>query len=366
MTVNILLLGVVTALFSEEIYLGEALTCLHCNGVYQPRHCRAVVDCFKGELCGVEKVLNNYGDFVYNLGCVSAAECSNNHAVNKSNTEACRNCCESDLCNSEGCGEPGYPVSRGPVCYSCSVYREGRHCHNIDFCKIGEMCLFQETVEFGDSIITVQCTNAHSCQEKDHSILVGRNADYKQMDARTTEQHICEACCSDDLCNKDCNTAHKSGNTFAVETTSSTLPTTTKSTMWTTKKPTAVTTTTTTTTTTATTRSSKSPYITTTTPSTGHSFQSTTFGVIPTTVIGGNSVLAIFGPDIVTYMRFNITRVVRGKDWKWGEQDGHTAGTITKWDSTPHWVDVEWDSGSSNSYRMGAEGGKYDLYIVSL
>ena len=28
------------------------------------------------------------------------------------------------------------------------------------------------------------------------------------------------------------------------------------------------------------------------------------------------------------------------------------------------WIDVSWDSGSSNSYRMGAEG-KYDLTLAS-
>ncbi|KAI8478850.1 E3 ubiquitin-protein ligase HTD1, partial [Branchiostoma belcheri] len=42
-------------------------------------------------------------------------------------------------------------------------------------------------------------------------------------------------------------------------------------------------------------------------------------------------------------------RVVRGLDWKWRDQDG--------------WVDVTWDAGGSNSYRMGAEG-KYDLQLA--
>ncbi|XP_070578129.1 E3 ubiquitin-protein ligase HECTD1-like isoform X7 [Ptychodera flava] len=48
-------------------------------------------------------------------------------------------------------------------------------------------------------------------------------------------------------------------------------------------------------------------------------------------------------------------RVVRGMDWKWRDQDG----------SPPQegWVDVTWDHGGSNSYRMGAEG-KYDLQLA--
>lgn len=58
-------------------------------------------------------------------------------------------------------------------------------------------------------------------------------------------------------------------------------------------------------------------------------------------------------------------RVSRGPDWKWRDQDGpHPAlGTLT---SELHngWVDVRWDHGVRNSYRMGAEG-KFDLKVVS-
>jgi hypothetical protein len=58
-------------------------------------------------------------------------------------------------------------------------------------------------------------------------------------------------------------------------------------------------------------------------------------------------------------------RVTRGPDWKWKDQDGgsDSLGTIT---GTLHdgWVDVTWDGGTSNSYRMGAEG-KYDLQLAN-
>ncbi|KAJ2942645.1 hypothetical protein O0L34_g2114 [Tuta absoluta] len=58
-------------------------------------------------------------------------------------------------------------------------------------------------------------------------------------------------------------------------------------------------------------------------------------------------------------------RVMRGPDWKWRDQDGaHPAmGTVTS-DLHNGWVDVRWDHGGRNSYRMGAEG-KFDLKIVS-
>ncbi|CAG0885275.1 unnamed protein product [Cyprideis torosa] len=54
------------------------------------------------------------------------------------------------------------------------------------------------------------------------------------------------------------------------------------------------------------------------------------------------------------------TRVVRGIDWKWRDQDGSSEGTITG-EIHHGWVDVTWDHGGSNSYRVGAEGGKYDI-----
>ncbi|XP_069356468.1 E3 ubiquitin-protein ligase Ufd4 isoform X1 [Maniola hyperantus] len=58
-------------------------------------------------------------------------------------------------------------------------------------------------------------------------------------------------------------------------------------------------------------------------------------------------------------------RVLRGADWKWRDQDGpHPAmGTVTS-DLHNGWVDVRWDHGGRNSYRMGAEG-KFDLKVVS-
>jgi E3 ubiquitin-protein ligase HECTD1 len=57
-------------------------------------------------------------------------------------------------------------------------------------------------------------------------------------------------------------------------------------------------------------------------------------------------------------------RVVRGIDWKWRDQDGNppAEGTVaSEWHNG--WIDVAWDAGGSNSYRMGAEG-KYDLKLA--
>jgi len=57
-------------------------------------------------------------------------------------------------------------------------------------------------------------------------------------------------------------------------------------------------------------------------------------------------------------------RVVRGPSWKWGNQDGGegSVGTVCKVKDNG-WVEVKWDNGNSNSYRMG-EDGKQDLVLV--
>lgn len=60
------------------------------------------------------------------------------------------------------------------------------------------------------------------------------------------------------------------------------------------------------------------------------------------------------------------TRVVRGADWKWGDQDGPppSEGRVIGELGDDGWVRVEWANSTTNSYRMGKEG-KYDLTLAS-
>ncbi|XP_022086164.1 E3 ubiquitin-protein ligase TRIM56-like [Acanthaster planci] len=62
------------------------------------------------------------------------------------------------------------------------------------------------------------------------------------------------------------------------------------------------------------------------------------------------------------------TKVVRGPDWEWGNQDGYPPGegVISKELNTNGWVKVRWDTRHATelNYRMGAEG-KYDLQLAS-
>uniref|UniRef100_A0A6P7FTJ3 HECT-type E3 ubiquitin transferase n=1 Tax=Diabrotica virgifera virgifera TaxID=50390 RepID=A0A6P7FTJ3_DIAVI len=71
------------------------------------------------------------------------------------------------------------------------------------------------------------------------------------------------------------------------------------------------------------------------------------------------------GPELANLMKLG-TRVVRGADWKWGDQDGNPPGEgrVIGELGDDGWVRVEWNNGTTNSYRMGIEG-KYDLTLAS-
>ena len=58
-------------------------------------------------------------------------------------------------------------------------------------------------------------------------------------------------------------------------------------------------------------------------------------------------------------------RVQRGVDWKWRDQDGSPSGVGTVTGELRNgWIEVQWDHGGANSYRMGAEG-KFDLQLCN-
>ncbi|CAB3255423.1 unnamed protein product [Arctia plantaginis] len=73
---------------------------------------------------------------------------------------------------------------------------------------------------------------------------------------------------------------------------------------------------------------------------------------------------SLSGPELASLMKIGA-KVVRGKDWKWGDQDGVPGGEgrVIGELGEDGWVRVAWDSGGTNSYRMGKEG-KYDLKLA--
>ncbi|XP_062306104.1 E3 ubiquitin-protein ligase HERC2 [Osmerus eperlanus] len=70
------------------------------------------------------------------------------------------------------------------------------------------------------------------------------------------------------------------------------------------------------------------------------------------------------GPELASMMKIG-TRVMRGLDWKWGDQDGPAPGLgrVIGELGEDGWIRVQWDTSSTNSYRMGKEG-KYDLKLA--
>lgn len=59
------------------------------------------------------------------------------------------------------------------------------------------------------------------------------------------------------------------------------------------------------------------------------------------------------------------SRVQRGKDWQWGEQDGFGPGTVIA-HADNGWLAVEWDSGTECCYRYGTSSDFKDKYDVEM
>ncbi|XP_056021589.1 uncharacterized protein LOC125652124 isoform X9 [Ostrea edulis] len=60
------------------------------------------------------------------------------------------------------------------------------------------------------------------------------------------------------------------------------------------------------------------------------------------------------------------TRVRRGPDWKWGNQDRYEPGTVVGYSKDCGLLNVEWDTGLKNRYRYGStlpEKDKYDITV---
>ncbi|XP_062377928.1 deleted in malignant brain tumors 1 protein-like [Sardina pilchardus] len=79
-------------------------------------------------------------------------------------------------------------------------------------------------------------------------------------------------------------------------------------------------------------------------------------------VCSGNSPISV--PDMVAMVK-NDTRVMRGQDWTWGDEDGIPPGIgrVIGQVIAIGWISVRWDNGHDNLYRMGHEG-KYDLKLA--
>ncbi|WAQ93699.1 HERC2-like protein [Mya arenaria] len=89
---------------------------------------------------------------------------------------------------------------------------------------------------------------------------------------------------------------------------------------------------------------------------------------IKTRMYRGYTILDLDGEEITNHIDVG-SRVIQGKDWGWGNQDGGGAGTVDSWYGGTRLhkqVMITWDGGKTGraNYRVGAYG-KYDLYILA-
>ncbi|XP_062591587.1 uncharacterized protein LOC134253091 [Saccostrea cucullata] len=100
-------------------------------------------------------------------------------------------CCSSHLCNNQGCGQPGYPLSRGPACFDCPQVSDPMLCDKLKVCELNQACYLQRELEFGDVYYTSRCIDNHACVSSVSSVdIIGK---------RIIEK--CSKCCQEDLCN---------------------------------------------------------------------------------------------------------------------------------------------------------------------
>nr|XP_034307322.1 uncharacterized protein LOC117682870 isoform X1 [Crassostrea gigas] len=218
-------------LASREVE-GFGLKCLRCDDVLEPRFCERIEYCQDGDVCGVQRYRKENGDVSFWSGCLPHSNCAKvtNRTILTTNSRRavhgsvlCQECCNGDLCNSEGCGAPGLPTSRGPMCFNCAHTLNPSDCHHVTVCGANELCFLGEKPIFGQRYFTSHCEDVHACENHASApIIFGRKRLLRGQRSYTP----CSGCCHGDLCNTNCNatftpnTVVNSGSTAAPSGTS--------------------------------------------------------------------------------------------------------------------------------------------------
>ncbi|XP_021354558.1 uncharacterized protein LOC110451038 isoform X4 [Mizuhopecten yessoensis] len=180
----------------------KALHCLSCTDILQPRLCHQVETCSDDEVCVVQKLQYSNGDISFKVGCESAQVCHHQRSVSvmgvsnltkrRGTAPLCVDCCTTDLCNAEGCGQSGYPPEIGVVCYGCDMTYTSDTCGRLEFCTTDEMCVIQGNWDIVKYYKT-GCQRKHLCSQVGWAGQVGKRSNY------------CYRCCEDNLCNNRCD-----------------------------------------------------------------------------------------------------------------------------------------------------------------
>lgn len=181
-----------------SISVSFGLTCLDCPNVKHPRFCEHVTQCDEGQLCGIEKITDEYEDTSFKLGCYMHDvndTCLKEHQGRLENTEACFECCTNDLCNSQGCGEIDFKGNKGSICYECTGIFRNESCNKITFCNDKEMCYIEEQQRFGENYYHSGCLARQVCLSVQPLPVIGRRG------VQRSDRHA--QCCTGTLCNAE-------------------------------------------------------------------------------------------------------------------------------------------------------------------
>ncbi|XP_060074748.1 uncharacterized protein LOC132554446 [Ylistrum balloti] len=180
-------------IYQIGVVYGSGPLCLECQREAVPSSCNRVVQCGPHEKCLLRQFENERGMILYQSGCVDSMLCANfaaNSTVLRRTTKReltlCYECCGDDYCNSGGCNAPGFSAMKGypPVCFICQDVNSPQTCGHIERCGDGEMCYINK-ISLGH--FQMGCKTSKNCQSMN-------------------SHNDCSACCSDDFCNKHCNT----------------------------------------------------------------------------------------------------------------------------------------------------------------
>ncbi|XP_063402222.1 uncharacterized protein LOC134686487 [Mytilus trossulus] len=175
----------------------SALTCFNCPGIRHPRFCEYVKDCLDGQVCGLERQAESNGAVIFSLGCLSQNTCNTNPST-VDGRQKCFHCCSTDLCNIDGCGEPGLSMVNDKVCYSCLGLLDPNACRSVSFCAESELCYLEEKTHFGEKFYQSGCREKHICESQLISFpIIGR----RDLVLKRSTTHM--TCCGQSLCNND-------------------------------------------------------------------------------------------------------------------------------------------------------------------
>ncbi|XP_062568502.1 uncharacterized protein LOC134230682 [Saccostrea cucullata] len=139
---------------------------------------------------------------LFNTGCRNPSFCNStslaedpedpNLRVFHPHITECKECCNKSVCNNDGCGSKGYPVNRGPLCFTCPQTTDPALCETIDVCNEDEDCHVHQEMEFGDVFFSQSCQEKHGCLRQAALQIFGKRSEQE-----------CTNCCNEDQCNSE-------------------------------------------------------------------------------------------------------------------------------------------------------------------